>query len=60
MGQLVLLFNSKIKLFPGKLRSRCLVPFTSISAWCHRSNIPIKRHIQGEQAKIEAIFWRRN
>ena len=26
-GELVLLYNSRLKLFPGKLRSRCLGPF---------------------------------
>ena len=33
MGQKVLLFNSRLKLFPGKLRSRWSGPFTVVKVY---------------------------
>ena len=33
-GQRVLLFNSRLKLFPGKLKSRWLGPFTMTRVFC--------------------------
>ena len=35
-GQQVLLFNSKLKLFPGKLKSRWSGPFTVIKVFPHK------------------------
>ena len=32
-GQQVLLFNSRLKLFPGKLKSKWLVPFTVVQVF---------------------------
>ena len=34
-GQKVLLYNSRLKLFPGKLRSRWSRPFTVIQVWLY-------------------------
>lgn len=36
-GQAVLLFNSRLKLFPGKLKSRWLGPFEVVRATKHRA-----------------------
>ena len=35
MGQKVLLYHSRLKLFPGKLRSRWLGPFTITQVYPH-------------------------
>ena len=32
VGELVLLYNSKLKLFPGKLKSRWSVPYTVVAS----------------------------
>ena len=34
-GELVLLYNSRLRLFPGKLKSRWLGPFTVIKVYPH-------------------------
>ena len=34
-GQKVLLYNSRLKLFPGKLRSRWSGPFTVVQVWSY-------------------------
>ena len=50
-GQQVLLFNSKLKLFPGKLKSRWSGPFEVVQAFPHGA-VLIKSKRDGHEFKV--------
>ncbi|GMI79910.1 hypothetical protein HRI_001660300 [Hibiscus trionum] len=50
-GQLVLLFNSRLKLFPGKLKSRWSGPFQVVQVFPHGANT-IQSLKDGHQFKV--------
>ncbi|GMI89780.1 hypothetical protein HRI_002647300 [Hibiscus trionum] len=50
-GQLVLLFNSRLKLFPGKLKSRWSGPFQVVQVFPHGA-ITIRSLKDGHQFKV--------
>ena len=59
MGQKVLLFNSRLKLFPGKLKSRWMGPYTITEIFPHGAveieNDKMDRFkVNGQRLKI---FW---
>ena len=59
VGQQVLLFNSKLRLFPGKLKSRWSGPFTVVQVLDH-GVVELENNegqkIQGQWTTIEALF----
>lgn len=50
-GQLVLLFNSRLKLFPGKMRSRWSGPFVIHKVFPHGA-IELKNPVNGDTFKV--------
>ena len=63
LGQQVLLFNSKLKLFLGKLKSRWSGPFVITQVFSYGcvelSNLE-KGNFKVNGKKIEAVFWWRS
>ena len=60
-GQQVLFFNSRLKLFPRKLKSRWSGPFVITQVFLYGSvelSHPKRGQFQSQWAKIEALFWR--
>ena len=51
VGQKVLLFNTRLKLFPGKLRSRWVGPFVVINVFSHGA-VEIKSPRTGKEFKV--------
>ena len=51
MGQKVLLFHSRLKLFPGKLRSRWVGPFIVTNVFTHGA-VEIKSEKTGKEFKV--------
>ncbi|KAJ9561191.1 hypothetical protein OSB04_006351 [Centaurea solstitialis] len=51
LGQKVLLFHSRLKLFPGKLRSRWVGPFIVTNVFSHGA-IEIKSEKTGKVLKV--------
>ncbi|XP_050369085.1 uncharacterized protein LOC126787211 [Argentina anserina] len=51
VGKLVLLFNSKLKLFPGKLRSRWIGPFKLVEVFSHGA-VTLKNLRDGSTFKV--------
>ena len=51
VGQKVLLFHSRLKLFPGKLRSRWVGPFVVTNVFAHGA-IEIKSYKTGQTFKV--------
>ncbi|XP_058725849.1 uncharacterized protein LOC131597155 [Vicia villosa] len=50
-GQLVLLFNSRLKLFPGKLKSRWSGPFLVHKVFSHGA-VELKNQVNGDTFKV--------
>ena len=51
VGKLVLVFNSKLKLFPGKLRSRWIGPFELVEVLNHGA-VTLKNLKDGSTFKV--------
>ena len=60
-SQQALLFNSRLKLFPGKLKSKWSGSFSgsSISLWRISDNASREGEVQSQCPAIETVFWRR-
>ncbi|CAL9029459.1 unnamed protein product [Prunus brigantina] len=57
-GQKVLLFNSRLKLFPSKLRSWWIGPFIITNVF-HHGAVEIQKgwqHLQGERTSVETLL----
>ena len=51
IGQKVILYNSRLKLMPGKLRSRCLGPFIVVNVFPHGA-VEIKSEATNKVFKV--------
>ncbi|CAN6691822.1 unnamed protein product [Malus baccata var. baccata] len=51
LGQKVLLFNSRLRLFPGKLRSKCIGPFVITNVFGHGA-VQIQSLKTGQEFKV--------
>ncbi|GJX70185.1 reverse transcriptase domain-containing protein [Tanacetum coccineum] len=62
VGDRVLLFNSRLKIFSGKLKTRCsrrpLSLNTSFSIWHHRVISKLRAKLQSEWSSFKALLWR--
>nr|GEX24474.1 hypothetical protein [Tanacetum cinerariifolium] len=61
VGDRVLLFNSRLKIFSGKLKTRWSGPFTitpSVPLWHCRVIANRRSKLQGEWSQTEIILWR--
>ncbi|KAM2019973.1 hypothetical protein ACFX1T_022712 [Malus domestica] len=52
IGQKVLLFNSRLRLFPGKLRSKWIGPFVIINVFVHGA-VQIRSSKTGHEFKVK-------
>ena len=58
-GEQVLLYNSKLKLFPGKLKSRWNGPYTVVTSTTF-GEITLKTDSGSEWSETEALSWRKH
>ena len=55
VGDLVLLFNFRLRLFPGKLKSKWTGPFKVTKVFPHGA-VKLENKVQGKRAKDKSLY----